>query len=307
MDWGLQNRLSRIIRPQDNRALMLAVDHGYFLGPTEKLEVPKKTIAPLLKYCDSLMLTRGVQRTSVDAKYPIPIVLRVSGGASIIGDDLSQEEITVSIQDAIRLNASALAMSIFVGSKYENQTIVNLGKLVNEAEDYGIPVLAVTAVGKELGKDARYLSLACRIAAEQGAHIVKTYYCDNFKKVVDSCPVPIIIAGGKKIPERDALQLTYNAIKAGAVGVDMGRNIWQSVNPVPMIKAVRSIVHGNSNVDQAYNLFKKLCAEYPKKNPQTNRPEPNKQESKKQRPNKTNQNRPNQNKQSKNKPKPQKK
>lgn len=306
MDWGLQNRISRIIKPQDNRALMLAVDHGYFLGPTEKLEIPKKTIAPLLKYCDSLMLTRGVQRTSVDARYPIPIVLRVSGGASIIGDDLSQEEITVSIQDAIRLNASALAMSIFVGSKYENQTIVNLGKLVNEAENYGIPVLAVTAVGKELGKDARYLSLACRIAAEQGAHIVKTYYCDNFEKVVDSCPVPIIIAGGKKIPERDALQLTYNAIKAGAVGVDMGRNIWQSDNPVPMIKAVRTIVHGNSNVEQAYNYFKKLCAESPKK-PQPNKPQPNKQKSKNQRPNKPNQNKQNQNKQQKNNPKQQKK
>lgn len=267
MDWGLQNRISRIIKPQDNRALMLAVDHGYFLGPTEKLETPKKTIFPLLKYCDSLMLTRGVQRTSVDAKYPIPIVLRVSGGASIIGEDLSREEITVSIQDAIRLNSTALAMSIFVGSKYENQTIVNLGNLVNEAEEYGIPVLAVTAVGKELGKDARYLSLACRIAAEQGAHIVKTYYCDDFEKVVDSCPVPIIIAGGKKIPEHDALQLTYDAIKAGAVGVDMGRNIWQSDNPVPMIRAVRSIVHGNSNVDQAYDLFKKLCSGSTNKKP----------------------------------------
>ena len=148
-------------------------------------------------------------------------------------------------------------MSIFVGSKYEHQTIVNLGKLVNEAEEYGIPVLAVTAVGKDMGKDARYLSLACRIAAEQGAHIVKTYYCENFEKVVESCPVPIIIAGGKKLPEKDALELTYNAIKDGAVGVDMGRNIWQSENPVPMIKAVRSIVHGNNTIYQSYELFKK--------------------------------------------------
>jgi putative autoinducer-2 (AI-2) aldolase len=156
-------------------------------------------------------------------------------------------------------------MSIFVGSKYEYQTIVNLGKLVSEAEKYGIPVLAVTAVGKELGKDARYLSLACRVAAEQGAHIVKTYYCDNFEKVVQSCPVPIIVAGGKKIPERDALQLTYNAIKAGAVGVDMGRNIWQSEHPVPMIKAARAIIHGNLNVDQAFKLYKKLVSEEPKK------------------------------------------
>ncbi len=246
MDWGLQNRIAQIIKPTDNRALMLAVDHGYFLGPTEKLEVPRKAISPLLKHCDSLMLTRGVR---------------------IIGADLSNEEITVSIKDAIRLNACALAMSIFVGSKYEKQTIVNLGKLVSEAEEFGIPVLAVTAVGKEIGqKDARYLSLACRIAAEQGAHIVKTYYCKNFEKVVESCPVPIIIAGGKKIPERDALELAYNSIKSGAVGVDMGRNIWQSDNPVPMIRAVRAIVHGNSNVNDAFTLYQKLCKEKPVKN-----------------------------------------
>ena len=303
MNWGLQNRLSSIIKPQNNRALMLAVDHGYFLGPTEKLENPKKVIAPLLKHCDSLMVTRGVQRTSVPATTGTPMVLRVSGGSSIIGDDLSQEDITVSIEDAIRLNASALAMSIFVGSKYEYQTIVNLGKLVSEAEKYGIPVLAVTAVGKELGKDARYLSLACRVAAEQGAHIVKTYYCDDFEKVVQSCPVPIIVAGGKKIPERDALQLTYNSIKGGAVGVDMGRNIWQSENPVAMIRAVKSIVHGNQNVDQAFNLYKKLCKEKPKNKPNQNKSKnkPNQNKSK----NKPNQNKsknkPNQNK-SKNKP-----
>ncbi len=272
MDWGLKNRISQIIKPHNNRALMLAVDHGYFLGPTEKLENPKKVIAPLLKYCDSLMVTRGVQRTCVPATTNTPMVLRVSGGSSIIGEDLSQEEITVSIQDAIRLNASALAMSIFVGSKYENQSIVNLGKLVSEAEQYGIPVLAVTAVGKELGKDARYLSLACRIAAEQGAHIVKTYYCDNFEKVVESCPAPIIVAGGKKIPERDALQLTYDSINGGAVGVDMGRNIWQSEHPVAMIRAVRSIVHGNSNVDQAYDFYQKLANENSKKKPKSNKP-----------------------------------
>ena len=276
MDWGLKNRISSIINPQNNRALMLAVDHGYFLGPTEKLENPNKVIVPLLKYCDSLMLTRGVQRTSVPATTSTPLVLRVSGGSSIIGEDLSQEDITVSIEDAIRLNASALAMSIFVGSKYEYQTIVNLGKLVSEAEKYGMPVLAVTAVGKELGKDARYLSLACRIAAEQGAHIVKTYYCDNFEKVVQSCPVPIIVAGGKKIPERDALQLTFNAIKGGAVGVDMGRNIWQSENPVAMIRAVRSIVHGNANVEQAFQIYKKLTNEYKRQKSKGKKPNKNK-------------------------------
>ena len=272
MDWGLKNRISRIINPLDNRALRLAGDHGYFLGPTEKLENPQKTIRPIMRYCDSLMLTRGVQRTSVDAAYPIPIVLRVSGGSSIIGEDLSNEQITTSVKEAIRLNASALAMSIFVGSKYEHQTIVNLGRLVNEAEEYGIPVLAVTAVGKDMGKDARYLSLACRIAAEQGAHIVNTYYCENFEKVVASCPVPIIIAGGKKLPENDALELTYNAIKHGAVGVDMGRNIWQSDNPVPMIKAVRSIVHGNNSVEQAYTLFNKMCNETKNNKPKNNNP-----------------------------------
>ena len=275
MNWGLKNRLSAIIKPQNNRALMLAVDHGYFLGPTEKLENPKKVISPLLKYCDSLMVTRGVQRASVSATTSTPMVLRVSGGSSIIGEDLSQEDITVSIQDAIRLNASALAMSIFVGSKYEYQTIVNLGKLVSEAETYGIPVLAVTAVGKELGKDARYLSLACRVAAEQGAHIVKTYYCDNFEKVVQSCPVPIIVAGGKKIPERDALQLTYNSIKGGAVGVDMGRNIWQSDHPVAMIRAVRGIVHGNLNVDQAFKIYKKFASEETKQFNKSQKPKQN--------------------------------
>jgi len=261
MDWGLKNRLAKIIKPADGKAVMLAVDHGYFLGPTERLEVPRNTIRPLLKYCDSLMLTRGILRTSVDANFPVPVVLRVSGGTSIIGEDLSNEQITTSIKDAIRVNASALAMSIFVGGKYEHQTIVNLGKLVNEAEEYGIPVLAVTAVGKDMVRDSRYFSLACRIAAEQGAHIVKTYYCENFEEVVNSCPVPIIIAGGKKIPERDALALTYDAIKAGAVGVDMGRNIWQSDYPVPMIKAVRSIVHRHATVDQAYDMFKSLSKE----------------------------------------------
>ena len=258
MGWGLQNRLARIIKPYNNRALMLAVDHGYFLGPTERLENAQSTIAPLLKHCDSLMLTRGVQRNCVDPRTPVPMVLRVSGGSSIIGEDLSREDITVGIEDALRVNATALAMSMFVGSKYEYQTVVNLGRLVGEAERYGMPVLAVTAVGKDLGKDARYLSLACRMAAEQGAHVVKTYYCDNFERVVGSCPVPIIVAGGKKIPERDAMQLTRSAIAGGAVGVDMGRNIWQSDNPVAMIRAIRSIVHQNATVDEAYSMYRSL-------------------------------------------------
>jgi putative autoinducer-2 (AI-2) aldolase len=234
---------------------MLAVDHGYFLGPTERLEDPKKTIEPLLPYADSLMLTRGVLRNCVDSESNIPIVLRVSGGTSILGEDLSKETITTSIEEAIRLNASCLALSIFVGSKYEHQTLSNLSKLVNEGEKYGIPVLAVTAVGKEMARDARYLALSCRIAAELGAHIVKTYYCENFEKVVEGCPVPVIIAGGKKLPEKDALDLTFNAIRDGASGVDMGRNIWQSDNPVEMIQAVRSIVHDGLSVQESIESY----------------------------------------------------
>jgi 3-hydroxy-5-phosphonooxypentane-2,4-dione thiolase len=255
MGWGIRNRLSRIVSPQDGKAVMLAVDHGYFLGPTERLEDPKKTIKPLLKYADSLMLTRGVLRTCVDSKSNIPIVLRVSGGTSILGEDLSKETITTSIEEAIRLNASCLALSIFIGSKYEHQTLGNLSKLVDEGEKYGIPVLAVTAVGKEMARDARYLALSCRVAAELGAHLVKTYYCENFEKVVEGCPVPVIIAGGKKLPEKEALNLTFNAIRDGASGVDMGRNIWQSERSIEMIQAVRSIVHDRLTVEESINSF----------------------------------------------------
>jgi 3-hydroxy-5-phosphonooxypentane-2,4-dione thiolase len=255
MDWGMKNRLSKIIKPENSRCVMLAVDHGYFLGPTERLENPRETIGPLLNYADSLMLTRGVLRTSVIPESNTPIVLRVSGGSSIIGEDLSRETIVTSIEEAIKLNASCLALSIFVGSKYEFQTLKNLSRLVNEGEKYGIPVLAVTAVGKELARDSRYLGLACRIAAELGAHVVKTYHCPDFDNVVEGCPVPVIIAGGKKLAERDALQLTFDALKDGASGVDMGRNIWQSDNPVAMIKAVRAIVHENSTVKEAYDQY----------------------------------------------------
>ncbi|NDB88305.1 MAG: 3-hydroxy-5-phosphonooxypentane-2,4-dione thiolase [Thaumarchaeota archaeon] len=299
MDYGLKSRIASILKPNNGRGVMLAVDHGYFLGPTEKLEVPKRTIAPIVRYCDSLMVTRGVVRSSVDPNFPVPIVLRVSGGSSIIGEDLSNEEITTSIKDAIRINATAVTMSIFVGAKYEHKSLVSLGHLVNEAEEYGLPVLAVTAVGKELAKrDARYLSLSCRIAAEFGAHMVKTYYCDDFQKVVNSCPVPIIVAGGPKLPERDALALTYNSIKAGAAGVDMGRNIWQSQYPVAMIRAVRAIVHSNYNLDQAYKLFQQLAKGQPEQqsrgnfnqNRNQNRPQGNRPNQ--QRPN---QNQPNQN------------
>ncbi|MGH7834945.1 MAG: 3-hydroxy-5-phosphonooxypentane-2,4-dione thiolase [Candidatus Binatia bacterium] len=254
MNWGMRNRFARIVKPEDGRAVMLAVDHGYFLGPTSGLEEPRKTIEPLLPYADSLMLTRGVLRTSVDPSRPTPIVLRVSGGTSIL-KELSNEDITVSIEDAIRLNVSAMALSIFVGSEHEKETLVSLAKLVDEGERYGIPVLAVTAVGKDMARDARYLGLSCRIAAELGAHLVKTYYCEGFEEVVQSCPIPVIIAGGKKTPEMEALELAYNAVQRGAVGVDMGRNIFQSDSPVGMIRAVRAIVHENISVQEAYKIY----------------------------------------------------
>lgn len=256
MDWGMTNRISKIIKPENGRCVMLAVDHGYFLGPTEKLEVPQKTIEPLLPYIDSIMLTRGVLRTSLPPISNVPIVLRVSGATSIIGEDLSNETITTSIEDAIRLNVSCLALSIFVGSKYEHQTLSNLATLVDNGHKYGIPILAVTAVGKEMVRDARYLGLACRIAGELGAHVVKTYYCENFEKVIEGCPVPVIIAGGKKLAnEIDVLELTFNAINEGASGVDMGRNIWQSDHPIAMIKAVRSIVYEGFSIKEAADLL----------------------------------------------------
>jgi putative autoinducer-2 (AI-2) aldolase len=260
MDWGMKNRLARIIKPETGHTVMLAVDHGYFLGPTTKLEEPRKTIEPLTPYADALMLTRGVLRSSVDATTNVPIVLRVSGGTSIVGGPLSNEGITTSMQEAIRLNAAGVALSIFIGTEHEKQTLLSLSKLVDEGEEYGIPVLAVTAVGKELEKrDARYLSLSCRIAAELGAHVVKTYYCEGFEKVAKGCPVPLVVAGGPKLAtELDALQLTYNAIQEGAVGVDMGRNIWQSDYPVAMIRAIRAIVHEKATVEEAYNLFNSI-------------------------------------------------
>ncbi|MEM3587207.1 MAG: 3-hydroxy-5-phosphonooxypentane-2,4-dione thiolase [Candidatus Jordarchaeaceae archaeon] len=258
MDWGMKNRLSRIINPKTGHTVMLAVDHGYFQGPTSGLERPGEVITPLLPWADAVMLTRGVLRNTIDATISNPVVLRVSGGTSILKEDLSNEDITTSMRDAVRLNAAAVALSIFVGSPNEKQTLVNLARLVDEGEEYGMPVLAVTAVGREMARDARYLGLASRIAAELGASIVKTYYCENFSKVVEGCPVPIVIAGGKKIPEPDALKLTYNAIQDGAVGVDMGRNIFQSEDPVAMIQAVRSIVQEGYTPDEALELFNSL-------------------------------------------------
>lgn len=258
MDWGMKNRFSGLFCAKSGRAVWLAVDHGYFLGPVSKLEDPAKTIAPLLPFADALMLTRGVLRNCVDTSLDIPFILRVSGGNSIVGPALSNEGIQTSMEEAIRLNASAVAISIYVGTEHEHQTLLALGKLVDEAQRYGIPVLAVTAVGKELEKrDARYLSLSCRIAAEIGASAVKTYYCEDFEKVVKSCPVPVVVAGGPKLDTPlDALKLAHDAVRHGARGLDMGRNIWQSPKAVGMIKAIGSIVHGGASIREAAKLIK---------------------------------------------------
>lgn len=259
MDWGMKNRMNKIFK-EDGRTVMLAADHGYFLGPVSRLEDPGKTLEPLIPHADCLMITRGVLRNCIDPKYNVPIALRVSGGNSIAGKDLSDEDITVSMRDAARLGAACVALSIYVGTDHERRTLTNLSKLVDEAQDYGIPVLAVTAVGRELEKrDAKYLSLCCRIAAELGAHIVKTYYCEDFEKVASSCPVPLVIAGGPKLKsEYDALEMAHDAVTRGAKGVDMGRNIWQSRWPVAMISAIRGIVHNNASAKKAADLFESL-------------------------------------------------
>lgn len=255
MNWGMKNRISRIIKPRTGRCVMLAVDHGYFQGPTTGLANLGKTVEPLLPYADALMITRGAIRNWIDPASDIPIILRVSGGQSIL-KELSNETITTNIEDAIRINASAITCSVYVGGEYEKETIDNLSKLVDEGEKYGIPVLAVTAVGKEMVRDARYLRLASRICVEIGAHMVKTYYTEEFDKVVEACGnVPVVIAGGKKLPELEALQMSYDAVMAGAVGVDMGRNIFQSDSAVGMIQAVRAIVHGGKAVEEAYEIY----------------------------------------------------
>jgi len=255
MNWGMKNRLSRIINPKTKHCVMLAVDHGYFQGPTTGLRNLGKTVNPLLPYADALMITRGALKNWIPAETEKPIVLRVSGGQSVL-KELSNEIITTSIDDAIRINASAITCSVFVGGEYEKETIGNLCKLINEGEKYGIPVLAVTAVGKDMVRDARYLGLASRICVELGAHMIKTYFCDGFEEVVEACGnVPVVIAGGKKIEEKEALEMARNAIDKGVAGVDMGRNIFQSDKPIGMIKAVRAIVHEKASVNDALKIY----------------------------------------------------
>jgi putative autoinducer-2 (AI-2) aldolase len=252
LDWGMQSRLARIFQPGTNRTVMLAIDHGYFQGPTTGLERVDLSIIPLLPLADALMTTRGMVRSTVPATSGVPIVLRASGGPSIL-KDLSNEQIAVAMEDAVRLNAAAVAVQVFIGGENETQSVHNMTRLVDEGLRAGVPVLAVTAVGRELTRDARYLRLAVRICAELGAQVVKTYYCpDGFDTVTSACPVPVVMAGGKKLPELDALAMAAQAIEGGAAGVDMGRNIFQSDHPVAMIRAIRAVVHKSAKPEDAF-------------------------------------------------------
>ncbi len=258
LDWGMQNRLGRIFRPTTGRTVMLAIDHGYFQGPTTGLERVDVSIVPLLPHADALMLTRGILRSSIPPALRSGIVLRASGGPSIL-KELSDERIAVDIEDAVRLNVAALAVQVFVGGLFETRSVHNMTQLVDMGNRHGIPVLAVTAVGKDMVRDARYLRLACRICSELGAHVVKTYYCpEGFETVTASCPVPVIMAGGKKLPELDALTMAHNAVTQGAAGVDMGRNIFQSDSPAAMIQAVGKVVHEGLQPKEALELFQEL-------------------------------------------------
>lgn len=255
----MKNRLAQIIKP-DGKCFFLPIDHGYFLGPTSRLERPGETIKPLLTYADALFVTRGVLRNAINPDKSKPVILRVSGGSSVIGEDLANEELTTSMEEIIRLNVSAVGMSIFVGSKYEKQTLTNLSALVDECENYGIPVMAVTAVGKELAKrDARYLSLCCRIAAELGARVVKTYWCEDFDKVTNGCPVPIVIAGGPKCKtELQVFDFVYDGLQKGAIGINLGRNVWQHKYPVAMMRALHAVIHKKATPKEADEIFKEI-------------------------------------------------
>ena len=256
LDWGMSNRLSRVFRPDTGRTVMLAIDHGYFQGPTTGLERVDLNIVPLVPLADALMCTRGILRSTVPPTSRTPVVLRASGGPSIL-KELSDEQIAIDIEDAARLNVAALAVQVFIGGANETRSVHNMTRLVDLGLRYGIPVMGVTAVGKELTRDARYLRLACRICAELGAQFVKTYYVDEgFETVTASCPVPIVMAGGKKLPELEALTMAHHAISEGASGVDMGRNIFQSDNPAAMLRAVAAVVHESCRPEEAMQLYR---------------------------------------------------
>ena len=255
VDWGMKDRLSRIFRPETGKTVMLAFDHGYIMGATAGLERLDLAIDPLAPYADALMATRGALRSCIQPIHNKPVILRSSAGSTVLKDDLSHEVIGVDIDDAVRINASCLAVQVFVGADGECSSLHNMVQSINAGARFGIPTLGVTAVGKEMERTSRYFMLATRVIAELGAHIVKTYYCDDFEKVVAACPVPIVVAGGKKVSEMEALTLAYNAIQSGAAGVDMGRNVFQSDNPVGMIKAISGVVHDKLTPQQALDLY----------------------------------------------------
>ena len=257
-DWGMKHRLSRIFNPDTGRVVMLAFDHGYIMGPTSGLERVDLNIVPLIPHADVLMCTRGILRSVIPPQCAKPVALRTSAGATIL-TDLSKELIGVEVEDAIRLNAAAQAVMAYIGAAYEHETLGVLTTTIDTGFKYGLPTLAVTAVGKDMARDARYLGLATRICAELGAQFVKTYYCErDFERVTSACPVPIVIAGGKKTPEKDALELAYKAVDQGAAGVDMGRNIFCAESPVAMIRAVRAVVHDGEKPDKALELYETL-------------------------------------------------
>jgi putative autoinducer-2 (AI-2) aldolase len=256
LDWGMSNRLARVFRPDTGRTVMLAIDHGYFQGPTTGLERVDLTILPLVPLADALMCTRGILRSTVPPDSRTPVVLRASGGPSVL-KDLSDEQIAIDIEDAARLNVAALAVQVFIGGEHETQSVHNMTRLVDLGLRYGIPVMGVTAVGKQLTRDAKYIRLACRICAELGAQFVKTYYVDEgFDSVTASCPVPIVMAGGKKLPELDALTMAHHAVSQGASGVDMGRNIFQSDNPIGMMRAITAVVHDGKSPEEALEIYR---------------------------------------------------
>jgi putative autoinducer-2 (AI-2) aldolase len=258
LDWGMKNRLARIFNPKSGRTVMLAIDHGYFQGPTTGLERVDLNIVPLIPHADTLMLTRGMLRSVVPPSLDTPIVLRASGGSSIL-KELSNEGIAVDVEDCMRLNVCAMAVQVFIGGEFEKESIMNMTRMVDIGTRYGIPTLAVTAVGTDMARDARYFRLATRICAELGANYVKSYYVEkNFETITSSCPVPIVMAGGKKIPEIDALTMAYRAVQEGAAGVDMGRNIFQSDAPVAMLQAVGAVVHNNETPEKALELYQTL-------------------------------------------------
>ena len=258
LDWGMKNRLARIFNPKSGRTVMLAIDHGYFQGPTTGLERVDLNIVPLIPHADTLMLTRGMLRSVVPPSLDTPIVLRASGGSSIL-KELSNEGIAVDVEDCMRLNVCAMAVQVFIGGEFEKESIMNMTRMVDIGTRYGIPTLAVTAVGTDMARDARYFRLATRICAELGANYVKSYYVEkDFETITSSCPVPIVMAGGKKIPEIDALTMAYRAVQEGAAGVDMGRNIFQSDAPVAMLQAVGAVVHNNETPEKALELYQTL-------------------------------------------------